>query len=337
MEWTRAGLKTNAKRFLKTRYGYAFLVLFISVAIVSAGSSVISIIMSFGSFLTPAFMDFQAGDPGSMLTPGYFVFIGILTLLSTVLAYAFLLLVGGPIEIGTRRWFNRTREGGVASRIGILFSLFRKGSYRGATGGYAWMMLWSLIWSVPYVIFVVPAALIGYVVTWDSWMSFLSAMASRSGAEVDLAGLDFASTFGIQLPDTSILLGLFAVLSVLSLLAAIPMIAKTISYSMAPWILADNPRIGARRALRLSMAMTRGQKLDIFVLYLSFTGWVLLAVLPAFCCIPLGPMFLNPYLYATQAELYAFLKHGSVVRGECSMEELGYLKAAISDETSPPV
>ena len=336
MEWTRSGLKTNAKQFLKTRYWYAFLVLFIMLAIVSAGSSVISTFVSFGSFLSPAFMDLQSGDTNSFMTPGFAIFTGILTLLSMALTYTFLILVGGPVEIGTRRWFNRTREGAVASRVGILFSVFRKGSYRGAVGGYAWMTLWSVVWSLPYILFVVPATMIGYVVTWDSWMSFVAAMASRMGTPPgDLEGMDFASILGIQLPDTSVLLGVFAVLSVLSLLAAIPMIARTLAYSMAPWILADNPTIGARRALRLSIAMTRGQKLDIFVLYLSFAGWCVLAFLPLLCCIPLGPMFLSPYLYATQSELYAFLKHGSVVRGDCTMEELGYLKTALADETPP--
>lgn len=41
---------------------------------------------------------------------------------------------------------------------------------------------------------------------------------------------------------------------------------------MVPYILADNPSIGAERAIQLSNRMTDGEKWDMFVLDLSF--WV---------------------------------------------------------------
>lgn len=55
-----------------------------------------------------------------------------------------------------------------------------------------------------------------------------------------------------------------------SLLLIVPRIIKAISYIMMPFILADNPQIGYDRALKLSMAMTKGHKGAIFVLALSF-------------------------------------------------------------------
>ena len=44
---------------------------------------------------------------------------------------------------------------------------------------------------------------------------------------------------------------------------------KSLSYSMVPYILTDNPAIGYSRALKLSIAMTHGHKWRMFVLGLS--------------------------------------------------------------------
>jgi uncharacterized membrane protein len=87
---------------------------------------------------------------------------------------------------------------------------------------------------------------------------------------------------------------------------------------MVPYILADNPHIGYDRALKLSMAMTKGYKADIFFLQLSFIGWYLLGAL----CLGVGVLFVNPYQRATMAEMYLVLKNMAVNRGICACEEL---------------
>lgn len=111
----------------------------------------------------------------------------------------------------------------------------------------------------------------------------------------------------------------------------VPGLIKSYSYSMIPYILADNPNIGARRALKLSNEITRGHKLDMFVLDLSFAGWMLLGFLA--CCI--GVYGVVPYYYATKAELYDTLKKVGVNKGLCTMEELGYIAAGTAIETVP--
>lgn len=98
----------------------------------------------------------------------------------------------------------------------------------------------------------------------------------------------------------------------------IPGIIKAYSYSMVPYILADNPNIGYRRALKLSMDMTRGYKWKIFVLQLSFIGWYLLGFI---CCI-ICLIFVNPYYEATFAEMYGTLRKNAVEKGYCKAEEL---------------
>ncbi|MDS0528445.1 DUF975 family protein [Clostridium sp. SHJSY1] len=89
-----------------------------------------------------------------------------------------------------------------------------------------------------------------------------------------------------------------------TLLLIIPGIIKCYAYRMVPYILADNPNIGVMRAIELSNEMTKGHKFDIFILDLSFLGWYFLGML----AFGIGIIFVFPYDYATNAELYLNLR-----------------------------
>ena len=75
-------------------------------------------------------------------------------------------------------------------------------------------------------------------------------------------------------------------------------------YLMVPYILAENPDMKAGEALRLSKEMMDGEKWNAFVLGLSFLGWQILGTM--LCGI--GTFFVQPYIDATFAELYAVLR-----------------------------
>lgn len=102
------------------------------------------------------------------------------------------------------------------------------------------------------------------------------------------------------------------------LLLIIPGIVKGYAYRMVPYILADNPNIGYNRAIELSVQMTDGEKFNMFVLDLSFIGWYFLGLL----AFGVGVFFVNPYSYATEAELYLVLRQNALNKGFCSYEEL---------------
>ena len=90
-------------------------------------------------------------------------------------------------------------------------------------------------------------------------------------------------------------------LSLWSLLCFIPGIYKAYQYFYVPYLLAENPYMSYSRAKQLSRAMTNNEKMEIFVLELSFFGWVFLGTM--LCGI--GTLFVSPYISATFAELYA--------------------------------
>ncbi len=90
-----------------------------------------------------------------------------------------------------------------------------------------------------------------------------------------------------------------------TLLFIIPGIVKMYAYSLVPYILAENPEMSGTEAIKLSNEMMKGHKWKAFVLDLSFLGWLLLSVLTLGL---VGIFFANPYVYATDAELYKAIK-----------------------------
>ena len=89
-----------------------------------------------------------------------------------------------------------------------------------------------------------------------------------------------------------------------SLLFFFPGIIKSYSYRLAPYILADHPELTASEALRESMHMTNGAKMDLFVLDLSFLGWFCLVMVTG----GLAGIYVLPYYQAAQTNAYLALK-----------------------------
>ena len=97
-----------------------------------------------------------------------------------------------------------------------------------------------------------------------------------------------------------------------SLLFVIPGIVKGVSYSMATYVLAENKGKAASECIAESKKMTEGHKMDLFVLSLSFFGWILL------CCVTFGiaAIWVGPYMQATFTNAYNSLKPAPAVAEE---------------------
>ena len=84
------------------------------------------------------------------------------------------------------------------------------------------------------------------------------------------------------------------------LLFIIPGIVKSYAYAMTPFIMAENPDLTAKEAIKLSQEKMMGHKGELFWLGLTFFGWSLLAALTG----GIGNLFLNPYMNAAYAAFY---------------------------------
>lgn len=101
------------------------------------------------------------------------------------------------------------------------------------------------------------------------------------------------------------LIGLFTTLW--SMLLIVPGIIKGYSYSMAFYVLADHPELTAREALNESKRIMDGHKMELFVLHLSFIGWLLLT----YVTFGLSLFYVIPYMSATVANFYNSIKSHS--------------------------
>ncbi|MDR2909118.1 MAG: DUF975 family protein [Oscillospiraceae bacterium] len=93
--------------------------------------------------------------------------------------------------------------------------------------------------------------------------------------------------------------GLFILLW--STLFIIPGIIAAYRYSMASYVMAQNPDIGVMEALDRSKEIMAGNKIRLFCLDISFIGWMLLS---ATMTLGIGSIFLRPYMQAARAAFY---------------------------------
>lgn len=101
---------------------------------------------------------------------------------------------------------------------------------------------------------------------------------------------------------TVLLTSVFYLLWSLTIVGAV---IKTYSYMMVPFIVAENPDIKPREAIKLSREMMNGHKMECFIMDLSFLGWILLGIVTfGFADVLWG----LPYRVATYSECYAELR-----------------------------
>ena len=126
---------------------------------------------------------------------------------------------------------------------------------------------------------------------------------ARDGQKMEMGDLfkgfsdDFSTTFLIGLLTT-----IFTFLW--SLLLIVPGIVKSYAYSMAYYIKIDHPEYGWKQCVVASQQMMKGHKMEKFILDLSFIGWYIVGAL----CLGVGTLWVNPYVYATEAQFYESIK-----------------------------
>ncbi len=92
-----------------------------------------------------------------------------------------------------------------------------------------------------------------------------------------------------------------------ALLLIVPGIIKSYEYRMIPYLLAENPELSVSEAFGMTKKIMDGNKMDTFVLDLSFFPWILLA---AMTCGILSVVYVAPYMALTNTELYVCLCQG---------------------------
>lgn len=122
-------------------------------------------------------------------------------------------------------------------------------------------------------------------------------------AEVGEIGYGFSKNYG-GFVKALLLTDVYTMLW--SLLFIVPGIIKGFySYRLVPYILIDDPNIGAKAAVTKSREMMNGHKWSTFVYDLSFIGWVLLSILTLGL---LSIFYVGPYKRSSDAQLYKAIR-----------------------------
>lgn len=93
---------------------------------------------------------------------------------------------------------------------------------------------------------------------------------------------------------------------VLLAISIVGMIVMYFSYALTYYVMIENPEYSVSQAMKESKNLMKGHKLDLFLLWLSFIGWAILALLT----FGIGFLWLSPYMSTTTAHFYRYISKG---------------------------
>ena len=203
---------------------------------------------------------------------------------SMLLAFFASILVEGILRYCYDAWFLRTIQ---APGQKMPFATFIEGfndAIRAALA-FIWQNIWIGIWGL--------AALPGVLVM----------------------GLGVVSFNG------SAILGALGIL--LMLCGAALSVIAALRYVFMYQVIADSRgKVGARQAMRYSIAIVGNHVADVFVLFLSFIPWYIMGVLT----FGLGFLYVLPYMSSTYAASYQWLRDEAFREGRLDPAVLGYAR-----------
>ena len=178
-------------------------------------------------------------------------------------------------------------------------NLFNVGMITGLLAGIA---------TVVILIVLVAKVFVGNLLKMGGYRFFILNQTAQPGIGTLLDG--FRSGHYVNIVLTMFLRDLFTTLW--SLLLVVPGIVKHYEYLMVPYIIAETPAMDYKEAFQISKQMMDGEKMEAFIMDLSFIGWYLLS---AVTCGLLAIFYVNPYVQASFAEMYTFNKQKAYQEG----------------------
>ena len=178
-------------------------------------------------------------------------------------------------------------------------NLFNVGMITGLLAGIA---------TVVILIVLVAKVFVGNLLKMGGYRFFILNQTAQPGIGTLLDG--FRSGHYVNIVLTMFLRDLFTTLW--SLILVVPGIVKHYEYLMVPYIIAENPAMDYKEAFQISKQMMDGEKMEAFIMDLSFIGWYLLS---AVTCGLLAIFYVNPYVQASFAEMYTFNKQKAYQEG----------------------
>lgn len=228
--------------------------------------------------------------------------------LTVIVGIVSALLIDGVLTYCYTAWFIRLSE--IGHSRPLTFADFVEGFSSGVTAmlAYVWQQIWLNIWSL--------IGLPGFLLM---VMQLVQVGASDTALYASVA--TGASSFAVLFGSLLYLAGMLVALII------------TFRYQFIFQLIADGRgKVGPRQALRYSCAITKGHLKEVIVLEFSFVPWYFVAIFS----FGIGFFYLFPYLTATRALAYRWLRDQAFQDGRLDPAALGYKKAGAQTEAPVP-
>jgi|GEM_PF-4423666 len=189
------------------------------------------------------------------------------------------------------------RKNGDAS-FDAFVKCFSGESLRGA----AWYSLWCFVLLLP--------------------MQASSLVLTKLVADGETALSSGLASTAVDVAAASPRVGIVFAMGYLFLFYMIFVCIKFLSYSMMRYVLAENPKLGAVRAMKLSKKMCKGCRENILVMELSFCLWWIFSLVT----LGLGYILFMPYFENSFVNAYEAIKKNSIESGILKEEDFDVLQ-----------
>lgn len=103
-----------------------------------------------------------------------------------------------------------------------------------------------------------------------------------------------------------------------SLLLIIPGIIKVIAYSQMIYIINEYENVSVTKAMKISMIITKGYKGELFIMSLSFLGWMILSGIT----FGIVGLWVTPYMEMSFTNAYHAMMKDAIETGKIKIEDL---------------
>lgn len=157
--WTRAEVKSRAKAALRNYYWFAFLACFIATFL-GGGEGGISNTISTQISNGEVFLQLLGEDMYlSVEALATMLLVSVVVLVLVVVVAIFGIFIGGPVQVGLKRYLLESRELQRSAGIGRLFWVFNSGHYLNVVKIMFLKGLFQGLWSL---LFIIPGIVKGY-------------------------------------------------------------------------------------------------------------------------------------------------------------------------------
>lgn len=206
--------------------------------------------------------------------------------LSMMPIWLFIIFLFPPLTYGLSKIIVQISNNVEDVKISTLFSGFKE--YGKSMGIFWWFALWIFLWELAFYF---PIMIITMILLFSVAVSGVWNIAI------------FPAVFVIEF------------ILIISMIAFL--VYKEIRYGFIYYAAIDDPEIGAIKAMNISKEITKGKAGSIFVLELSFLGWILLTTVT----LGIAGLWIGPYLACSQYNAYKVLRDECYKKPEMIEEE----------------